>query len=396
MTPGRLPGALLAVVVGAGCVRALALGCSSFSAEDSGAITDGAIADGPAPGNDGKADDATTPPNCADVGFTAEPTVTTCPEVIASGQTTPLHLVVVGETIYWTNFGGSSDDGRVMSAAVDGGDAGPFAIPTLPIEKHPKFISAANGFIYWGTQVDIRSGADPELDMPGAVLERATGGSSIQTYECPAGCSYTPRGIAANATTLYWVTASGSIVSAPRAGGAGAVFRNQNGITGINDLDLDVDGLVFVARGNAIENPGVLAGLSFDASIAQIQPSIQSRNDFPWSVRITPKGVFWTERGSDDAGTGTLNRTSRLGSAVDKVLSNLKRPQFLAVDKDHVYVSAKGLGAADGEILRVKLDDGAATRLVSGLAMPHGIALDAMYVYWTTPGDGRVWRMRKP
>lgn len=34
--------------------------------------------------------------------------------------------------------------------------------------------------------------------------------------------------------------------------------------------------------------------------------------------------------------------------------------------------------------------------LVSGLARPHGIALSSTHVYWTTPGDGRVWRMAKP
>lgn len=393
----RLQGAIFMAVVGAGCVRAL--GCSTFGADDAtatdGAVADEVVADGALPRDDAAASDVTSPPACADAGFTAEPTVTTCPEIVASGQATPLHVVTVGGKIYWTNFGGLSDDGQVMSARLDGLDAGSFATPTAASEKHPKFIRAAGGFIYWGTQDSIAPGADPEKETTGAVLARATSGGAILTYVGPPGATYTPRGIAVDATSVYWVTASGSIVSAPLGGGEGTVFRGKTGIVEINDLDLDGSGLVFAARGNGSVNPGVVEGVSFDAGNAAREPYISNRSSFPWSVRIASNSVLWTERGSDDAGTGTLNITSRLGNNV-KALPTLKRPQFLAVDGTHVYVSVQGLGATDGEIRRMKLDGSDDTRLVSGLAMPHGIALDASYIYWTTPGDGRVWRMKKP
>ena len=396
----RIGRVLFGMLVAIGAIRSSAA-CGSFDSANVGdAGTDGPILATEAGGADAASDaamDVTVAP-CVGVGFKVDAGASSCPELLASGQQTPLHVAVTGTRLYWTNFGGLAEDGLVMASGLDGSSPSLFALPTAIEDKHPKFIVASGGFVYWGTQAGLTPGPDPELNQTGAVLRRAADGlGPISSFVGPSGSAYTPRGIAVDASSVYWMSANGSVVYSALGGGPSALLRGQAGIVEANDLVVDATGVVFVARGVSGGNPGVVEGLPFDAGASRL-PMIQNRAGFPWSVRLSTSGsnLFWTERGAPDAGSGTLNKTSRLGSGMLVLATSLNHPQFLAVDATHVYVTVQGLGASDGEIRRVNLDGDAPMLLVSGLAQPHGITVDATHIYWTTPGDGRVWRMKKP
>ncbi len=400
MSPSRVGRVLLGTLVAIGAVRGAAA-CGSFDGANEGdAGTDGPVLPTEAGAADAASDAApdVSVAACVGDGFEVDADASSCPELLASGQKSPLHVAVTGTRLYWTSFGSLTDDGRVMVSDLDGSQARVFAQPTGSDSKHPKFIVASGGFVYWGTQAGLSSQvADPEMDQTGAVLRLpADGLGATATFVGPPGSSYTPRGIAVDSSSVYWMSGNSVVVSA-LAGGPSALFRAQTGIVAGNDLVVDATGVVLVARGNATTNPGFLLGVSIDID-AGYGPKITNRADFPWSLRFSTAGtsLFWTERGAPDAGTGTLNQTSRLGNGVSQLLTGLNHPQFLAVDATHVYVTVQGLGDSDGEIRRVTVDGKAPLLLVSGLAKPHGITLDATHIYWTTPGDGRVWRMKKP
>ena len=399
MSPSRVGRVLLGTLVAIGAMRGAAA-CGSFDGANEGdAGTDGSVLPTEAGGGDAASDaaaDVSVAP-CVGEGFKVDADASTCPELLASGQKSPLHVAVAGTRLYWTNFGGVTDDGRVMVSDLDGSKPQVFAAPTGVDSRHPKFIVASGEFVYWGTQAGLSPQvADPEVNQTGVVLRLAANGTGqTSTFVGPDGSGNTPRGIAVDSSSVYWMSGNSVVVSALN-GGPSALFRATTGIVEGNDLVVDATGVVLAARGNAASNPGYVVGRSFDS--AGDAPSITNRADFPWSLRFSTAGtsLFWTERGAPDAATGTLNQTSRLGNGVSQLLTGLDHPQFLAVDATHVYVTVQGFGDSDGEIRRVRVDGTAPSLLVSGLAKPHGITLDATHIYWTTPADGRVWRMKKP
>lgn len=131
-----------------------------------------------------------------------------------------------------------------------------------------------------------------------------------------------------------------------------------------------------------------------------------AREAFPFAMAIDAQHVYWL-----DEEFGALRRAPRLGGA-PQVLASIDSwvPFALAVDETNVYIAALPVEAfsspVPGSILSVPKNGGVLRVLVSGVATPFDVEVDATHVYWVAAGtidfddqsvapDGRIERARK-
>ena len=115
--------------------------------------------------------------------------------------------------------------------------------------------------------------------------------------------------------------------------------------------------------------------------------------------------MYWVE--SDDLlgdATGKIQRANLDGSKAEDIISDLERPEGIALDlsQGKVYWTDKGnwiykgnwLDTSTGKIQRANLDGSEVEDLVSGLEKPDAIALDpsAGKIYWVESGTGKIQR----
>jgi hypothetical protein len=193
-------------------------------------------------------------------------------------------------------------------------------------------------------------------------------------------------GIAASATHVYWTdTHTDDVMWMPIGGGAAEPL---------------VDGDII--------DPGV---------------GIQD----PWDIKIQGNQVFWTESGdtqvwsagldgSDpvlltDEGVGptalTLDATNAYflneeipypvnavpiagGGNLQQLLNAATTPHGIAVDADYLYWT----NTDDGTLSRLPLSGGSEDVFITGEGEPFGVAVDASYIYWTDKLGDRVRRAK--
>lgn len=134
---------------------------------------------------------------------------------IVPGLESPVALTLFDSTVFWTNYGFTDTDGRVMRADVTGVNAVPIAIN----QSAPRGIVATSAYVYWANSEDgtiMRSTPD------GSVVEPLIQGLS------------TPSDVAVDTNGIYWVEAGtpniyldGS-VKAAKLDGTGTVTLADN------------------------------------------------------------------------------------------------------------------------------------------------------------------------
>lgn len=103
------------------------------------------------------------------------------------------------------------------------------------------------------------------------------------------------------------------------------------------------------------------------------------------AMAINSDSVYWTDGGNGSA-QGAVMKASLSGASPVTLVSGLAGPRAIAVDASSVYF-ADYIGA---RLLKVPLDGGTVTTLATG-GSPDAIVIDATSVYWTDY-DGSVWR----
>lgn len=147
---------------------------------------------------------------------------TVTPTVIATGQSHPYGIVVVGGNVYWTNQGTSTNppDGSICTAPVGGG-----TVTTLASgETNPWNIVSDGTNLYW---TDYRN--------PGWVKQMPIGGGTPVTLASGQG---SPYGIAYDESYVYWTSQVDNTVNKiPIGGGDGGgptqIAGQQSGPTAI-------------------------------------------------------------------------------------------------------------------------------------------------------------------
>ena len=153
----------------------------------------------------------------------------------------------------------------------------------------------------------------------------------------------------------------------------------------------------------------------------QIQRAEKSGPPIKESLPITALGIakdaghlYWVNRVDNAIGRSDLNGENRNTSFISipplkvespggKIEEVPAKPQYVAVDDEHVYWSSEGEGKKEeGTIGRADIDgtpqsikDSIEGEWIKGMIRPKGIALDAEYVYWAKDGlEGKITKAR--
>jgi DNA-binding beta-propeller fold protein YncE len=250
--------------------------------------------------------------------------------------------------------------GRVLSTKTDGKKPRAL-VQNQRATPDGVVVDVAGGRVYW-TNMGVPTGDD------GTILSAKLDGSEVTTV-VPSGGTFTPKQLALDAAHgfLYWSDREGMRVMRSKLDGSG------------------LETLVATAEGDAAR-----------------------RVDSNWAVGIALDVaggyVYWTQKGADNAGQGSLRRApialssgeaaNRRG-AIEVLFQSLPEPIDLALDltSRKVYWTDRG----DNTVSRARMDlpagATAATRtdreiLVRGLSEAIGIALDVRRgdVYYTDLG----------
>jgi len=184
------------------------------------------------------------------------------PTVLVEGQDTPSVITVDATSVYW----GNSDTGAVMKAPIGGGTA--TLLATGPVGIRSITVDASS--VYWtSTPIGAESTVSKVPLGGGSVTVLARGGLGIY------------RGIAVDATHVYWVT-NDSILSVPQGGGT--------------------------------------------------PTTLVSGQALPQGLAVDETGIYWTS-GND----GTVNKANLDGSGVTTLIGSQGGPAPIAVDDSSVY-----------------------------------------------------------
>jgi hypothetical protein len=134
------------------------------------------------------------------------------PEVIASGQSAPTHIVVADGIVYWLNAGTEAKsfaDGSIMrmQRAV--------APESLALgQNNAAALAADSRFIYWAN-----AGTKSKLYTDGAVMKLDLAAGILATPVPLATSRVHPRGVAVDAVNIYWVEQGSGNWGSPTADG---------------------------------------------------------------------------------------------------------------------------------------------------------------------------------
>lgn len=287
-------------------------------------------------------------PTCgpwSSVGKEPETPTEPTPVVMATSQARPLALAVGSTGVYWTNQGvlekGSEQPASVIRTSLDGGLLGTLAIP----------MGSARG-VAAGSESALFAVVNAPADDVRRILANnfVDQGSEI-TQVAP---SASPDGVAvaqrSGGDVLFWAEL-----------GAGAIRRatEKQDKTWVADPAPVMQGLIH-----------------------------------PANVAASDKLACWTDEGMLMMANGLVG-CADVGSEpplITSTLPFLETPRAIAVGGDYVYWATF---TPSGQVVRARWAGGgfeAPEVIAEALSFPNGVAADAEAVYWTTWGDGKVWR----
>jgi hypothetical protein len=119
----------------------------------------------------------------------------------------------------------------------------------------------------------------------------------------------------------------------------------------------------------------------------------------PRHLAVDASALYWTNWGTCAFpgvcfGTtdGSVERYDFATQTVTPIAVGQDAPDGIAVDSISVYWANGGTGGNTGAIMRASRFGGPARAMVSRLATPSVVAVDATGVYFTERADGKVWK----
>ncbi len=185
-----------------------------------------------------------------------------------------------------------------------------------------------------------------------------------------------PRGIAVDATTVYWNDAAEDgaekVWRASKVDGTGVV------LTGRMPAPMDIQGIalsantIYAASGTEVRYFGKTGTMSFGAESTNLLVHV-------FGVAVTTDNSFVY---AADLGGSALGIVDAVGATTTPVVIG-KQPVDVVIDADYAFV------ATGGQVVRVSLVDQTTLALVPGLTGAVGVAIDTDTVYFTTQNDVR-------
>jgi len=214
------------------------------------------------------------------------------------------------------------------------------------------------------------------INSSGSVVKAGiSGGSPVTLIASQDG----PQGIALDAANVYWTTSDGNLVSIPKSGGS--LITIASGQSGI--LGLAVQGANAYWGASDGTSYAILTArtASAGAGAPPTEVSSQLGGAQPVAIAVDASNVYWTTKsglfsaplgGPPDGGSAPQSLGGVGGNGVSA----------LAIDTSTAYWGSFASGS--GTVQKVALAGGGTTQLASGQFGPNGIATDGANVYWTT------------
>ena len=171
--------------------------------------------------------------------------------------------------------------------------------------------------------------------------------------------------IAVDATSVYWTDwVAGTIKKLPLRGGPATTL--VPGLDRPRGIAVDSTSVYWINFGTSELTKAALTGGSTTV--------LASNQTTGGSIVVSGGNLFWP------GGSGIMKMSVAGGDVTTIATGQTYR---LAVDATNVYWTTQGPVTADGAIMKVSQQGGTPTTLVSGRTGPAGIAVDATNVYWT-------------
>jgi hypothetical protein len=216
--------------------------------------------------------------------------------------------------------------------------------------------------------------------------------SCMSTSSCPTGSNLvataqTPQTLTLDSNNVYWANGtSGSIASAPRAGGATTSLVTS--LTEPTVISTNWNG----ALGFATQGSGGMTGtVGLYISSAATTPGTSLSS--PGGVALDSSNIYWVTGNS--AGEGVIVESATLAGATATTLATLATGGYVAaelsVSNGNLYFAAF-LPSGGGGIFTVPTGGGAPNPLQSfSTGQPFGVVTDSTNVYWTDSTGGGVY-----
>jgi sugar lactone lactonase YvrE len=212
----------------------------------------------------------------------------------------------------------------------------------------------------------------------GTVNQRSAAGGAITVL---ASSELNPRGIAVDATHVYWVSFAnpGHVARVPIGGGT--VELVQSKAYWAEHIALDTAHVYWADQGAT--NGPVYQTAKSGGAITALAPSERS----PFDLATDGLDLYWTSYSK----TGGIRAAPASGGAARDVVTSLASPTAVAFYGSDMFIAVNGADT----IVRVPKTGGTPTILAASQPNPQHIAVDASGVYWTNQTDESV-RMLAP
>ena len=321
-------------------------------------------------GNEAACDDATLssdPQNCGACGRSCG--VEACedascePRLLVAGLPLDGPIAVDSKSVYFLT------STTVDSVPIDGGPVSELATS----QSNQNYIAVDSAYVYISVEAPPAPYYGPLERVP------LTGGAVTTLAPKRVG----PNQVTAFGGVLYWAEQgdggdTGAIYAIPPDGGKPTVVIGEE--VGPERLAIDSENVYFANLdwgGTTVVQASLHGGLTI--TLASV--------DIPLAVAVDSSNVYFSNIGDG----GSVYQVPKGGGTVIK-LATTPRAIYVASDGTNVYFTDQDRGTLN----KVPVGGGSPAKpLLSGLASPVGLALDATSVYCSATGSGSIVRLNK-
>jgi hypothetical protein len=324
-----------------------------------------------------------------------------CPgcTVLASGLNRPLSLTRVGTELYALSYGPVTGTG--MGSLIRGCTPGGPVVKVEDQLTRPLSITADATNLYWMAEDGHGGGTVVKRPLAGGPVVTLAAGFATPQMILFMGSEFIPENqlLALTGKDLYFIANQSamapSVVRVPIDGGpAVTLFAGAQPDAGLagplaaNGIATDGESLFILVNNFAFL--GIVKAPLPDGPLVAIVSNLIA----PAGFTLSGNDVLYVDDGLAFQ-NGTVQTVPKSGGAPKVLTMGLKGPWNVVVDHGLVYCTEIGPSPGAGAILKVDLDGGAATEVVSHILDAVALVTDSENLYWVDGFCGTVMKAHR-